>query len=288
MPNIHPTQLPPLPVRPAAAHKGTFGTVIVVGGSPTMVGAPALCAGAALRAGAGLVKIVAAPGILPFMLSVEPCATGIIHEGDPGVLVEALDRADPKRSAVLAVGPGLGQEAPAGAVVAALLRGPRAMVLDADGLNLLATAGQPRPIPGPPLVLTPHPGEFARLAGALGIQASAIDPAARPEAAAELARAHGAVVVLKGQGTVVSDGPRSYINTTGNPALATAGSGDVLTGCIAALIAQGMAAFEAAVLGVYLHGLAGDLWARDKGPSGLTARDLVELLPEAFAARRKQ
>ena len=163
------------------------------------------------------------------------------------------------------------------------------MVLDADGLNLLAASGRilgtqnPRP---KDLVLTPHPGEFARLAAPLGIPQRPRSDRDRGSAAAALARAHGAVVVLKGRGTAVSDGDRLYMNTTGNPAMATAGSGDVLTGLIAALLAQGLGGFEAAVLGTYLHGFAGDLWEQEHGPSGLTARDLAALLPAAVHRHR--
>jgi NAD(P)H-hydrate epimerase len=134
--------------------------------------------------------------------------------------------------------------------------------------------------------MTPHPGEFKRLATALGIARSGTDPDQRPNAAGELARAHKAIVVLKGHRTIVSDGERVYVNTTGNPALAAAGSGDVLTGLIAALIAQKVEPFDAAVLGVYLHGLAADLWAAEHGKSGMLARELAERLPDAFEQHR--
>jgi NAD(P)H-hydrate epimerase len=193
----------------------------------------------------------------------------------------ALDEADRERRAIVAVGPGIGKGKAAGALVGRLLRGKRTMVLDADGLNLLAATGKPRPGGGPAVVMTPHPGEFSRLAEPLGIRPSATDPASRPAAAEKLALAHRAVVVLKGEHTVVCDGEKTYVNSTGNPALATAGSGDVLTGLIAALLAQHMTPFDAAVLGVYLHGLAGDLWSREAGPSGLRAVDLADLLPKA-------
>ena len=276
------TAIPPPPPRQTDAHKGTFGTVIAVGGCATMMGAPALCAAASLRTGAGLVKIAAPAQVLPVALAIEPCATGIILGDDAADNVCSLDEADPSQQAVLAVGPGMGQATSSSELVAVLLQGQRTIVLDADGLNLLASFGNPRPTPGPPLVMTPHPGEFARLASPLGIAHSATDPQHRPEAAAEMARAHGAVVVLKGHRSVVSDGEHVYINTTGNPALATAGSGDVLTGMIAALIAQGMTPFDAAVLGVYLHGLAADIWVTRHGDCGMTAQTLAHLLPDAL------
>ena len=279
--------IPAAPPRPIDGHKGTFGTVIVVGGSETMIGAPALCASAALRAGAGLVKIATSVGVLPFTLVIEPSATGIALASGAVRAVSQLQQADPEERAVLAVGPGIGKSRAASALVMKLLRGKRIIVLDADGLNLLAATGKPRPSGEPDLVMTPHPGEFARLAKPLGITAQPKGDAARAAAAAELARRHRAVVVLKGHRTVISDGQRKHINTTGNPALATAGSGDVLTGLIAGLIAQHMPPFDAAVLGVYLHGLAADLWASRFGPSGLTARDLTGLLPETMNRHRK-
>lgn len=277
----HPPAPPP---RPDDAHKGTFGTVIVVGGSPTMIGAPAICAAAALRTGAGLVKIAAGPDILPHAITIEPGATGIRLAGDLEHQLAALDQADPKAAAVLAVGPGLGTADLTRDLVLAMLRGPRTLVLDADGLNLLAQTAAPRPVPGPPLVMTPHPGEFQRLAHPFQITESPTDPDQRPAAAARLALAHEAIVLLKGRRTLVTDGERLYRNATGNPALAVAGSGDVLTGVIAALIAQRMAPFDAACLGAYLHGLAADRWAARHGRAGLAATDLARQLPDALHA----
>ncbi len=288
------THLPPLPLRPSDAHKGVCGTVIVVGGSETMMGAPALAASAALRAGAGLVKIATIAAALPTAIAIEPSATGIIVGDDIATALHQIERADPEHRAVLAIGPGLGQSERSRELVTALLAGPRAIVLDADGLNLLAASeeamaalrrrvaaipvGQSLPAP---LILTPHPGEFLRLAQALRITASPTDPAQRPAAAAALANALHAVVLLKGRHSIVTDGPCVYTNQTGNPALATAGTGDVLTGVVASMVAQGMTAFDAAVLGAHLHGLAADLWARDHGDRGLTARDLAAMLPIA-------
>jgi len=280
------TRVPPVPPRPNDAHKGTFGTVIVVGGCDTMMGAPALCASGALRSGAGLVKVAVPAAVLPVALAIEPAATGIIFSEDTADSLHSLDQADPEARAILAVGPGMGQSKHAGVLLAQLLQGNRPIVLDADGLNLLAATGKARHPPGPPRVMTPHPGEYLRLAKPFGITLNPTDPATRPAAAGQLALAQRCVVVLKGQHSVVSDGQRVYVNTTGNPALATAGSGDVLTGVIAALIGQGMGPFDAAVLGVYLHGLAADLWAQRHGTSGLVPRDLANLLPDAFEKYR--
>lgn len=276
--------IPPLPARPADGHKGTFGTVIVLGGSVTMIGAPALCATAAFRGGAGLVKIAAPLALLPFILTIEPGATGV--DITRGSLDRALDSVDPEHRAVLAVGPGLGRSRRAAALVRAALRGDRRIVLDADALNLLAQSGDRiaklRPRAAAPVILTPHPGEFARLAKPMKIAHSPTDPAKRPLAAAALAKAHGCVVVLKGQHTIIADSTRTVVNQTGNPALATAGSGDILTGVIASLLAQGMRPFEAAQLGAHLHGLAADLWASARGNAGMTARDLATMLPDAM------
>lgn len=285
--------LPPTPDRHAHAHKGTFGTVIVIGGSATMMGAPALSASAALRAGAGLVRVAASADILPTVISIEPGVTGLILDPDTMNIDEQLNQIDPKAQAVLAVGPGLGQSPSTQTLVMQILQGPRTIVLDADGLNLLAQTGKPRPTitsePSayPVVVMTPHPGEYRRLAQPLGIDLDPIAPSTRPAAAIALANAHRATVVLKGQHTIVTDGGGWYQNTTGNPAMATAGSGDVLTGLIAALIAQRMSPRDASILGVYLHGLAGDLWAAEHGCSGLIAQDLANLLPTAFQQHRK-
>jgi len=154
---------------------------------------------------------------------------------------------------------------------------PNPMVVDADGLNALA--GRPAALtqPGGPRILTPHPGEFDRLLGT-----DSVPPGQRDAAADGLAARCRAVVALKGHNTVITDGNRRAINTTGNPGMATGGSGDVLTGLIAALVAQGLEPFDAARLGVYLHGLAGDLAAGELGQESLIAGDLVRFLPEAF------
>ena len=280
--------IPDPPARPKDAHKGTFGTVIVVGGSATMIGAPALCARAALRSGVGLVKIATSPDVLAHALSIEPGATGVLLTGGADHWRQAIDRADPDGKAVLAVGPGMGLAEGGGQKVLSLLRGDRPIVLDADGLNLLARTGRPRPRGEAPLVLTPHPGEFARLAEPFGITESPTDTDTRPRAAAKLADIHHAVVLLKGRHTVVTDGKQLFINQTGNPALATAGSGDVITGLIASLIAQHMPPFDAARLAAHLHGRAADQWAQHHAPLGLRAQDLADLLPDAIRQHHQQ
>ncbi len=260
-----------MPERPSDGHKGTFGTVIVVGGSSTMLGAPALCATAAFRGGAGLVKIAIAAELIPAVLAIQPSATAMSPE--------ELYAMDVRSNTVLAVGPGMGQGRDERQWVAQLLATEHPIVLDADGLNGLAEVGPGVRWGGGPRVLTPHPGEYRRLAKAWQIDLDPTDPDQRPEAAASLARACESVVLLKGRNTVISDGQRYSINTTGNPALATAGSGDILTGLIAALMAQGLNPFEAARLGAHLHGLAADQWAEQFGPSGMLAMDLADRLP---------
>jgi NAD(P)H-hydrate epimerase len=276
--------VPQVPARPADGHKGTFGTVVVFGGSPHMIGAPALSATAALRSGAGLVKLAVPETIVPFAITIEPGATGIPlpHITDSVAVKRTLETIGD--DTVLAVGPGMGVGDDQQTWLTKLLAKPNAMVLDADGLNNLShLAAEFRGRTGP-LVVTPHPGEFKRLAHAFDI-----DDASRQHSAAALAKALNATVVLKGQHTVVTDGSRTYINQTGNPALATAGSGDVLTGVIAGLIAQRMPPLEAAVLGVYLHGLAADLWVakHDGSPAGMLARDIASWIPHAIAHHRK-
>jgi ADP-dependent NAD(P)H-hydrate dehydratase len=276
----------PAPQRPADAHKGTFGTVVVIGGSTGMIGAPALAATAALRIGCGLAKIVTAPELLHHCLTIEPSATGLPLDLDDnrnaGIDIDNwCDESD-----VMAIGPGMGMGRIRQEFIEEVLRQPRRVVLDADGLNNLAELPDPATIPRCPTILTPHPGEFRRLASAAYINGDPTDPDDRPRVVAELAARYSAVVVLKGHRTVISDGQRTITNESGNPALATAGSGDVLTGTIAGLVAQGMELFDAAVLGVHLHGKAADLWAAQHGQAGLLARDLAALLPDALNQHR--
>jgi NAD(P)H-hydrate epimerase len=281
MRTIH--DLPHLKPRPVDANKGSFGRVLVVAGSRGMSGAAVLCATAALRGGVGLVKAAVPQGILPVVAAANPCyltaplpedAEGRIHKA---AVAPLLDQLHGQTATVL--GPGLGQSPDLPDVLAEVLRDDTTpLVLDADGLNALAKRLDVLKPNRRPLVLTPHPGEFSHLTGMPipEIQAH------RQESAARFAEEHNVVLVLKGHGTVVTDGERLYVNTTGNPGMATGGTGDVLAGLIGALIAQGLEAFAAAQLGVYLHGLAGDQ-ARDAvGESPLIASDLIDHLPGAF------
>jgi len=274
--------IPKPPSRPRDAHKGTAGLVLVVAGSRGMAGAAVLVGNAALRAGAGLVRIATADAALDTVAALAPCCTTAPLPDDGACLrAEAAERilelADGQGA--VALGPGLGRTPAVGSVVRAVLEGLEIpIVLDADGLNVIAD--DPKAALGAakaPVILTPHPGEAARL---LGTTVKAIQ--ADREAAAERLARLGAVAVLKGAGTVVCDGERLYVNETGNPGMATAGAGDVLTGMMAAFLAAGMPMFEAAILAVWAHGRAGDLAAERLGLLGLTAMDLLGCVPEAL------
>ena len=281
------TSLPSLPSRASDAHKGDFGRVLVVGGSRGMVGAVALAANAAGRGGAGLVTFAAPETIQLATAELCPCATSIALACDSAgeLSAEAVGQVIHAAAAVdvVAVGPGFGVGKQQASLVEAVIIQAKPVVLDADALNNLAqTSGWPA-LRQCPLVLTPHPGEFSRLTGLAvkDIQAN------RESVAAEAARswageAPPAVCVLKGAGTVVTDGERLYVNDTGNPGMATGGSGDVLTGLIAALIGQGMTCFDAACLGVWAHGRAGDLAADQKGQASVIATDILDALPGAL------
>jgi ADP-dependent NAD(P)H-hydrate dehydratase len=281
MPTPPPTAVPTLPPRAPDSHKGDFGRVLLVAGSRGMSGAAVLCGTAALRGGAGLVRVAVAADILPIVAGGNPCyMTAPLPCDDQGRLAAGADAEVLRLAAdVVAAGPGLGQSPAVAAVVRALLgrfAGP--LVLDADALNVLA--GQTEALRGRavPPVLTPHPGEFARL---LGRKVSA-DPDERRDLATRFAADHGVILVLKGHGTVVTDGRRVYVNTTGNPGMATGGSGDVLTGLIAALLGQRLDPFAAAQLGVHVHGRAGDLARDELGEVSLIATDLIAYLPRAL------
>ena len=252
-------------------HKGDCGKILIYAGSKGMAGAAVLSARAALRTGAGLVRVSVPEELFSILQVGVPEATCISRER----LLEDLSQ----YSAIVA-GPGLGVDAKDGILIKKLLRAAeKPVVLDADGLNLLR--GDLTFMKGSraKLVLTPHPGEAARL---LERKAAEINRD-RLQAASELATLTGAVTVLKGAGTVVATPEgKTYINTTGNPGMATGGSGDVLSGVIAALAGQGLDTKSAASAGVFLHGLAGDM-ARDRmGEYGLIATDIADMVALAI------
>ena len=282
--------LPSLPPRPRDSNKGQWGHLLAVAGSQGMIGAPSLLANAALRSGAGLVTVATPQTIQPFVAMLCPCATSAplsVQGGDLSPLAVGEVLREAEKCSVLAVGPGMGVALPQRMVVRALLEQARPLVIDADGLNnLVHIAGWPALHRGP-LVLTPHPGEMSRLTGrsVKEIQADregSAEAALREWADQRTVQDAPLVLVLKGAGTIVTDGRRMYVNTTGNPGLATGGTGDVLTGVIAALIGQGLSPFDAAVLGVYVHGAAGDAAAARLGQVSLIATDVVDYLPHAF------
>jgi NAD(P)H-hydrate epimerase len=280
--------VPPLPPRPRDAHKGTFGTVVVVAGSRGMSGAAVLCGLGALRGGSGIVRLVVPQGIQPTVAAANPCyltdgvaedAAGRLGAAARQRLLEQVAGAD-----AAVVGPGLGQSADLAALLAAVLdQTPTPLVLDADALNNLRDRGDRLGHRKGAVIITPHPGEFARLTGSdiATVQAD------RQGHAVRYAVQAGVTVVLKGHGSIVTDGRLLYVNGTGNPGMATGGTGDVLAGLTAALLGQGLEAFPAARLGVYLHGLAGDLAADDLGETSLIAADLPNYLPHAFLAHAR-
>ena len=276
------TELPRLPPRAPESNKGNFGRVLVVAGSRGMSGAAVLCGNAALRGGAGLVRVATPQEVLPIVAGGSPCyMTHPLPQDADGRLDESALTpllAVARDNNVVAIGPGLGRSSAMTTLLATVLeRLELPIVLDADGLNAFVqhTARLRRP---PPLILTPHPGEFSRL---LNIDVGRVQ-AHRRELAAAFAAENDLVLLLKGHRTVVTDGKRVYENTTGNPGMATAGSGDVLTGLIAALLGQGCEAFAAAQLGAYVHGLAGDLARDEVGEAGMIATDILERLPRAL------
>ncbi|MBI4563184.1 MAG: NAD(P)H-hydrate dehydratase [Planctomycetes bacterium] len=275
-------KIPRLPPRRKDTQKGDYGKVLLVAGSRGMAGAATLAAQAAYRGGAGLVYL-AVPDSLVSTIAVKqtcgvvfglPDQSGGLGRGAANEIARLEERAD-----VVAVGPGLGVHAETVEEVRRVFgASQRPMVVDADGLNafighpdLLAEAAGTR-------LLTPHPGELSRLI---------LEPAAainrhRVRVAEAAAKRFKCILVLKGHRTVVTDGHRTFVNDTGNPGMATGGSGDVLTGLMAALVGQLADPFEAAILGVHLHGLAGDIAARKLGMVSLMATDLLDSLPFAI------
>jgi ADP-dependent NAD(P)H-hydrate dehydratase len=279
--------LPKLPPRSADSHKGDFGRALLIGGSRGMAGAIGLAGMSCLRSGAGLVKLAVPECILDTVAGFEPSyMTMPLPCDSSGYLFAAsYDQLAPlfQEATCVAVGPGLAKSAELSQLVRKLytaLRQP--LVIDADALNALASLNGGLTQAAGPRILTPHPGEFSRLAKyPLGAKVSRVEQIAH---AKELARDHQLVIVLKGHHSVITDGSREAINTTGNPGMATGGTGDVLTGVIAALMCQGLSPFEAAVLGAHVHGLAGDLAAKEVGQVSLVASDVITYLPKAFQA----
>lgn len=286
-----------IPRRARESHKGTFGSVLTVAGSAFYRGAALLAAEGALRTGAGIVTLAsvepvvsAAAACLP-ECCLCPCSAG----GEGGIAPENVPLIRRQKATVLLLGPGLGGTAQSAAraaetlaLVQQLLPGfEGSAVLDADGLNAAAhllAGGRELPHPAGELIVTPHPGEMARLTGLPAAQINAD----REGTARQYAQAWNAVVVLKGARTVVAapDG-RMLVNPTGNPGLARGGSGDVLSGMTAALLACGLPAFEAAACAVYLHGAAADRAAAEHGEYGMLPHDILPELGRLFAEHQR-
>jgi len=279
------------PRRNRQGHKGTYGTVLGIGGSRGMAGAVALAGRAALLTGAGLVRLAVPDPILETVASYSPEYTTIpCPANEAGRFT--LDALEPflthaEQCTALFLGPGLGQSGELNQLVPQFLRKiTKPIVVDADALNALATPpAQPQEGNNHPFILTPHAGEFARLRKEPTPPEEYME--ARKSAALEFAQNHGVLLVLKGHETIITDGERLALNSTGNPGMATGGSGDVLTGMIAGLIAQNFSpVFEAVRLAVHLHGLAGDTAAERLGEESVTATAILDAIPGAFARSR--
>ncbi|MBU1260814.1 MAG: NAD(P)H-hydrate dehydratase [Planctomycetes bacterium] len=277
--------IPKLKPRAIDAHKGDFGKVCIIAGSIGFSGAAAIAAKSALRSGSGLVRLAVPQSILPIVTAIEPCYTtiGLAEDSSGKISGKAVDTIlkAVEDNDIIAFGPGVGVSGGVKTVLENLLRLEKRVVIDADGLNNLAGLKNWPDINKANLILTPHPGEMGRLWDGLLRKPM---PQDRETIAIEFANAAKAVVVFKGHNTIVTDAEKVYVNTTGNPGMATAGAGDVLTGVITSLCGQGLDNFDASVLGVYIHGLAGDLAAKEKGQISMIATDILEYLPAAFKA----
>lgn len=271
----HEAVLSRLPDRDVNAHKGDFGKILLLCGSRGFTGAAYLAAMGALRSGAGLVFL----GVPESIYAIEavklneaivfplPDENGMLSEAAVPEIMERL----PKMDAVL-IGPGLGLSPGTLAVTKAVLEHfDRPVVLDADGITLMAAHKDIVRGRTGPVILTPHAGEFVRLGYAIGTD--------RTAAAEAAARDLGAIMLLKGHGTVITDGTATYKNPTGNPGMAVGGSGDVLAGIITALLGQRIEPLEAAAMGAWLHGAAGDLCAKETGQYGMLPTDMLTRLP---------
>ncbi|MFA4842650.1 MAG: NAD(P)H-hydrate dehydratase, partial [Candidatus Omnitrophota bacterium] len=271
--------------RRLSSHKGNFGHILVVAGSARFSGAAVFAASAALRSGAGLVTLGIPRSLVQAIIKIKPKEIMLLplpETKDKAISVAAVKEIQKSSFDILAIGPGMGQDKSTQALVRKIVRGiKKPMVIDADALNalvghlglLLSTIDYRLST-----ILTPHPGEMARLLG------TTVDKVQvkRKGIVRKFAKDYRVTAVLKGHNTIVADYKGNlYINKTGNPGMATAGAGDVLTGTIAAFLGQGLDAFSAAKYAVYLHGLAGDLAAREKTQISLIASDILAKIPEA-------
>ncbi len=276
--------IPRLASRPLDSHKGDYGRVLLIGGSQGMAGAIALAGMSTLRSGAGLVTLATPAVCQPTVASFEPGLMTIPLPCDPAGRITLGAFTDLERhlhsATVIAIGPGLGQSDDLTTLVGKLYRDvPQPMILDADALNALARQTHLLPHASGKRILTPHPGEFARLTGRERIPTN---PEERETLARDFARHNQLTVVLKGHHTIITDGEHLALNQTGNAGMATGGTGDILTGIITAITTQHLEPYAAARLGCHVHGLAGDLAASELGEISLIASDLIRFLPTAW------
>ena len=289
--------LPELNSRKNNTHKGSYGRVLVLAGSPGLTGAAYLCSKAALRSGSGIVTLGVPESLNPVM---EVKLTCVMTRPLPETKASTLSKK--ARSEIIklceshdvvALGSGLSQEPETRELILWLIKNiDRDMVIDADGLNALSDNVKILHKIKKHAVLTPHPGEMSRLTGlssAKDVQKERLNTAKQfvKSIQKKLSNEKRLTLVLKGDKTIVADSGKVYINRTGNPGMATAGAGDVLTGIIASLIGQGYDVFDASQLGVYIHGLAGDIAANKKGELSMIASDIIEYLPDAFIKYNK-
>jgi NAD(P)H-hydrate epimerase len=290
-------KLPKLNLRKSNSHKGSYGRVLVLAGSPGLTGAAYLCSKAALRSGSGIVTLGVPESLNPIM---EAKLTCVMTHPLPETKASTLSNKGKKKIMklceshdVVALGPGLSQQPETRELILWLIQNiDRNMVIDADGLNALSDKVNVLHKIIRHAVLTPHPGEMSRLASlglAKDVQKDRLNTASQfvQSIQKKLNNEGKLTLVLKGDKTIVANSRKVYVNRTGNPGMATAGTGDVLTGIIASLIGQGYDVFDASQLGVYIHGLAGDIAAKKKGEHSMIASDIIECLPDAFIKYRK-
>ena len=276
-----PTRLLP---RKVDSHKGDFGHVLILAGSARFSGAAVLCSQACLRAGAGLVTLGIPKSLNKAFIKIKPTEAMTLPLPETKEITLSPPafskiREFAKKINVLVIGPGLSQNRSTQSLIRKLAScAVKPLVIDADGLNALVgyLSVLPKKIP---VILTPHPGEMARL---LKVKVAQVQKD-RKKVAKDFVNRYNVILVLKGHQTIVVEKNRElFINKTGNPGMAKAGSGDVLTGIIAAFLAQGLSGFEAAKYAVYLHGLAGDLAAKEKTQLAMIASDIIDKLPKAI------
>jgi len=294
-----------VPERTKYSHKGDYGHVLIVAGSRGKTGAAIMAAKACLRSGAGMITIGVPESLInvyqervteEMVLPLPDDGQGILSEDASATILDFLNR----QADVLAIGPGISTGPNITKLLMTLLMSVTApMVLDADAINSIAGHTQTLLKVKAPVILTPHTGEMARLLSkGQGKKGIGVDMGwderrrtierDRVTTAVSFSKETGAYLVLKGSPTIISEpGGRTFINTTGNPGMATAGTGDILTGIVAAFLSQGLNPLDASVLGVYLHGLAGDIAASEKGMHSLIATDVIEKIPEALICLKR-